>query len=440
MRMDPGYELEEMETNMESLFDHVNSMSNTDMPRDHLASMSRHFFRDVGEKFSTFQKFQTEACLVLEQRRPHWGKRKAISQSQFLSMYYLLEMEVIESKDEVAQKLFVEIFNSREAYIESVMVEFDETDKLEKKMMSGPTFRVPGFFLDDENDGDLEGESSVNIGFDIDNFIMEVAEVIEDLDDIEKSKYVKLFQAKDGESSIGVHNSRIKALAKRKSALLNIPLTVKSYPKEVKSGTKTFTKLTASSSVGSSNTSAGYCMLINIKHLSYEARARILSILDKEEFNQNADLGTDESMNTLDDDCDLVPSQDFPSMYQSQTSETLMHCSFCEFLTRSKVDFEQHLKNHPTCQICKKQFGTEQDVAAHIASQHAKDLITCNVCGKEIPKCEFKKHTEEHERFSSFKKGLDRNPKATPKSKSNTDRGSSNQIKKKRLSNAILFL
>ena len=192
---------------MESLFDHVNSMSNTDMPRDHLASMSRHFFRDVGEKFSTFQKFQTEACLVLEQRRPHWGKRKAISQSQFLSMYYLLEMEVIESKDEVAQKLFVEIFNSREAYIESVMVEFDETDKLEKKMMSGPTFRVPGFFLDDEMDGDLEGESSVNIGFDIDNFIMEVAEVIEDLDDIEKSKYVKLFQAKDGGSSIGVHNS-----------------------------------------------------------------------------------------------------------------------------------------------------------------------------------------------------------------------------------------
>ena len=55
MRMDPGYELEEMETNMESLFDHVNSMSNTDMPCDYLASISKHFFRDVGEKFSTFQ-------------------------------------------------------------------------------------------------------------------------------------------------------------------------------------------------------------------------------------------------------------------------------------------------------------------------------------------------------------------------------------------------
>ena len=67
-------------------------------------------------------------------------------------MFYLLEKDVIESNDEVALKFFVEIFNSREAYVECVMIEFDETDKLEKKMMTGPTFRVPGFFLDDETD------------------------------------------------------------------------------------------------------------------------------------------------------------------------------------------------------------------------------------------------------------------------------------------------
>ena len=46
MRMDPEYEEEEMETNMESMFEHVNQMSNTDMPRDYLASMSRHFIRE----------------------------------------------------------------------------------------------------------------------------------------------------------------------------------------------------------------------------------------------------------------------------------------------------------------------------------------------------------------------------------------------------------
>jgi hypothetical protein len=31
MRMDPGYELEEMETNMESMFDHVNSKADNNM-------------------------------------------------------------------------------------------------------------------------------------------------------------------------------------------------------------------------------------------------------------------------------------------------------------------------------------------------------------------------------------------------------------------------
>jgi aromatic ring-opening dioxygenase LigB subunit len=39
---------------------------------------------------------------------------------------------VIESNYEVAKMLFVEIYNSKEAYIEFVMIEFDETDKLEK--------------------------------------------------------------------------------------------------------------------------------------------------------------------------------------------------------------------------------------------------------------------------------------------------------------------
>ena len=40
MRMDPGYEMEEMESNLESMFDHVNEMSNTDTPRDFLAGLS----------------------------------------------------------------------------------------------------------------------------------------------------------------------------------------------------------------------------------------------------------------------------------------------------------------------------------------------------------------------------------------------------------------
>ena len=53
----------------------------------------------------------------------------------------------MESKDEVAQSLFLEAFHSREAYVESLMEEFDETDRLEKIMSSGNAMSVPGFFL-----------------------------------------------------------------------------------------------------------------------------------------------------------------------------------------------------------------------------------------------------------------------------------------------------
>ena len=62
---------------------------------------------------------------MLEQRRPHWRKRKAKSASQFLSIFYILEREVLESQDEVDKKLFVEAFNSRDCYIEDVLHEFD---------------------------------------------------------------------------------------------------------------------------------------------------------------------------------------------------------------------------------------------------------------------------------------------------------------------------
>jgi hypothetical protein len=129
------------------------------------------------------------------------------------------------------------------------MIEFDETDKLEKKMTSGPAIKVPGFLYDDDDDS-TEDNGTNSIDFDFDNFVLEVSELIEELHQVEQSKYVKLFE-KDGDSSIGIHNTRIKALAKRNdSTLSQIPANVKSYPAQVKSATKTFTKLTSSTNVG----------------------------------------------------------------------------------------------------------------------------------------------------------------------------------------------
>ena len=53
------------------------------------------------------------------------------------------------------------------------------------------------------------------------------------------------------------------------------------------------------------------------------------------------------------EDENLVQSQDFPNMFQSQTAETLLHCTLCEFMCRSKSDFENHVAIHPVCCVCK---------------------------------------------------------------------------------------
>ena len=425
MRMDPTYEAEEMETNMETMFEHVNEMWNTDMPRDYLASMSRHFFLEEGEKYTTFQKFQTEACLLLEQRRPNWRKRKTKSASQFITSFYMIEKDVLESEDNVLKSLFVEAFNSREAYIENVMEEFDETDRIEEMMSSGTAIKIPGYVYDDGDDNDDEPAREDRDEFDFNKSVMEIAEILDGLDHVEQSKYVKIFE-KDGESRVGIFNSRMKALAKTKSMALSQFPSAKNYPRHVKSGTQAFTKLTASSSVGQGNTAAGYCMLINIQHLKVEARQKLLEVLGKEDLEASEDVHE----NTCNDG-DLLPSQDFPNHFQSQTSETLLHCTLCEYLSRSKPDFEAHVKTHPNCNFCKKKFVTIIVLEEHIRDKHTPKETTCNVCGKKVAETELAKHVREHEIFSSFKKALDKPGKKVMNRKDNNSKGEGSKTKPK---------
>ena len=407
--MDPEHEMQEMETNLENMFDHVIEMSNTDMPRDFLAGLSKYFFRDEGEKLSTFQKMQMEACLLLEHRRPHWRKRKTNASSQFLSIFYLLEKEVTESDDEVSKSLFVEAFHSRDSYTEAVMNEFDETDKLEKKMATGHNIKFPGFIFDGDDTNVDESETDVEMSnnFDFDKCVLEVGTIVENLEHVEQSKYVKLFE-KEGEQSIGIHITRIKALARRKSDVLTpIPANIKMYPRQVKAATKTFTKMTSSTNVGAANTGAGYCMLINLKDLNSESRSRILNVLGKEDVFPVQNQSEREDDGVSSDEGDLLASQDYPNFYQSQTSDTLLHCTLCEFMSRSKHDFQQHEATHPSCRTCIKQCLSEATLRIHMTEKHPVLKVKCNLCAKEFIESELPDHLKEHERFSNFRKGLE---------------------------------
>ena len=100
----------------------------------------------------------------------------------------------MESEDEVVKSLFVEAFHSREVYIESVMVEFDETDKLEKMMSSGPSIKVPGFIYDDDDDTIEENSYTPEADFDINNCVLEVSELVEDLDEVDKTSILRFLK------------------------------------------------------------------------------------------------------------------------------------------------------------------------------------------------------------------------------------------------------
>ena len=278
---------------------------------------------------------------------------------------------------------------------------------------------------DNGDDNDDEPAREDRDEFDFNKSVMEIAEILDGLDHVEQSKYVKIFE-KDGESRVGIFNSRMKALAKTKSMALSQFPSAKNYPRHVKSGTQAFTKLTASSSVGQGNTAAGYCMLINIQHLKVEACQKLLEVLGKEDLEASEDVHE----NTCNDG-DLLSSQDFPNHFQSQTSETLLHCTLCEYLSRSKPDFEAHVKTHPNCNFCKKKFVTIFVLEEHIRDKHTPKETTCNVCGKKVAETELAKHVREHEIFSSFKKALDKPGKKVMNRKDNNSKGEGSKTKPK---------
>ena len=193
--------------------------------------------------------------------------------------------------------------------------------------------------------------------------------------------------------------------------------------------------MTATSSVGAPNTSAGHCMSINLMHLSLESKSRILSVLSRNDL-----LGEDIPMeeDTVEDE-NLVQSQDFPNMFQSQTAETLLHCTLCEFMCRSKSDFENHVAIHPVCCVCKLRVENNIRLNEHMKNFHQRDTTACVKCGKEIELQELDKHQKEHELFETYKKSLENNTKSN-KSKSKPALKSNKKSKGKAINCYLVFV
>ena len=205
MEKDPAYEEEDMTVNCAENFDHCNEMNTNYMPRDFLAALTRYFLRMEFESTSFFQDAQLEACQVIASRRPHWRKRKSKSAAIFLSMFFLVEKEALESNDPTILDLFREVFHDRDSYIETLMKMFDRIDEIELLMIDGIPMELPPW-ADDilPTNGDNEEISSTVETNCVDDIVIDSLNVVTAMNDTDKSKYVKIFKSKeDSEVRLG---------------------------------------------------------------------------------------------------------------------------------------------------------------------------------------------------------------------------------------------
>ena len=372
------------------------------MPRDFLAKLTQYFFR-VGGDLSFFQEAQREASEIMSTRRPHWRKRKAKSASLFLSIFFLIEKEVSDSSDNIVKELFVEAFSSRDEYIDLVMIALDRVDEIEAEMKEGKPMKLPNWTFDSATpDDDQEVERSGNQkevpSVNVDKIVMDTLDVIEGLDEIERSKYVKIFR--NEEVTVAIQHTKVKSLAKEKGKPLPKFLSQKkNYPVFVTLKTETFTKLISTSCRGATNTCPGFCTSITVSKLSFDT---------KQALNDIFGLGDDALLMEVDgqdDSLEMEPgaSQDYPMYSQSQSAETLKVCDVCNYRTRSKLDFQHHMRTHPKCSICTKVFPSEEALSVHIVA-HKK--VMCGVCNIEVQESNLTSHMESHNASENYRLGL----------------------------------
>ena len=307
------------------------------------------------------------------------------------------------------KELFVEVFSSKNDYIDLVMRAMDRTDEIEALLCDGKTLSIPGWTYDGE-DGDESDEAPTRTRkessseVDVDELVLSCLNLVTDLNEVDRSKYIKVF-SKDEGLILGIQHTKLKNYAKENDKIVpKFQAQSRFYPSFVTLKTEAFTKVKSTSSRGASNTQAGFCTSVIIGKLNMITRKRIQEL-----------FGLTDDVLLMDDDIseDPLASQDYPMFSQTQSEETLQVCEFCQFTTRSKSALMEHLGIHPSCVVCKKVFASEALVVAHIRTH---DIEACSVCNVAVLKSNLKAHMDHHQLSDKYRMGLDM-PKTKPKKK-----------------------
>ena len=156
----------------------------------------------------------------------------------FLSIFFLIEKEVAECGESYIKQLFVEIFLSRDSYIEMFNVAMDRIDEVEAAMREGSPMNLPAWI--DERTTETEEEPLTaprDLSDDINEIVQDTLNIVASLNDVDKTKYVKVFN--NNKATLAIQHTKVKSLAKELGASVpKFKAQKKNYPNFVKLKTK----------------------------------------------------------------------------------------------------------------------------------------------------------------------------------------------------------
>ena len=213
------------------------------------------------------------------------------------------------------------------------MKAMDRIDEVEAIMAEGSPIDMPEWLGIQEQDNDQQETSQPshpkpvdNAEVCVDDVVKDSLRVIEALDSVDKSKYMKAFSKdaqKTTKTNIAIHHSRIKNRAKEIGLTVPKFLTQrKSYPSYVTLKTEIFTNLSAVTNKGASNTGPGFCTSIVISKLSDETRMMIFEILDVQ-VDENLLIEMENEVEDVEMEEMMLP------LTQQSQQDTLRVCSLC---------------------------------------------------------------------------------------------------------------
>ena len=384
-------------------------MNSNGKPADFLAELTPDFVPKDGETRTVFHDLHSEACLELSEHFPNMRKRKIQGNALPLTLFKQIKRKVTMSTNDSALAYYVEAFKDEKQFLQTVVKELEECIELEEKMTSGKQMTSPEFLLDDDIDIDNE---TPNI-FDIDTIVEKACEILEDKSAIDQSKIIKIFES-NHKASIGIYHPGLKKEAANKG--INLPKipTPKNYPTNVTSGVKMFTKPTATGTTGKTNVITRVCILVEAKFLKPETVEHVKELLGVELPSAENDDPSGEG--DVDDSEGFVQSQDFPGLFQSQTTEIVINCDLCVFSSRQKHELEEHMKTHPRCNLCNLMVANELELTKHIKEFH-EIFTACEVCQKDVPMKDMQEHMRSHELTERFRNADNIFPDKTKKKK-----------------------